>query len=209
MLSVPIRKDFIPQGRRNRPARMMIPDYITIHDTATPGVTVKRYLEYLKGSDAEARPVSWHFTVDDVEIGWHLPLSETAYHAGDGGGPGNTKSIGIEICEVPAREIAEANTLKLVAWLLVFLGLDESGVVPHKHWTATNCPRILWPRWDEFIAGVTLEKYVLGGSLGIGASWDPALEIELLRRKGLISGRHEPSDNVTWGEFATVLNRLI
>jgi N-acetylmuramoyl-L-alanine amidase len=207
MLSTPVHKDFIPQGRRNRPGRIMTPEYVTIHNTGDPGVTVKQYIQYLKGHDAESRPVSWHFTVDDVGLGWHLPLSETAYHAGDGAGPGNRKSIGIEICEVPNREAAELNAAKVVAWLLMFLGLDVIQVVPHKHWTATECPKILWPRWDEFIARVTLEKYALEGSLGV-APWDPSLEIESLRKNGLIDSSHSPEDKVTWGEFATVLNRL-
>lgn len=208
MLSVPVRKDFIPHGRRNRPSRIMAPEYITIHNTGDPGVTAKQYVEYLKGKDAVNRPVSWHFTVDDVEIGWHLPLSETAYHAGDGTGPGNTKSVGIEICEVPNQEAAELNAVKLVVWLLLFLGLGVSRVAPHKRWTATECPKILWPRWDGFIAKIALEKYAVEHTLGIDTHWNPSLEVDLLRRKGLIDSGHEPEDKVTWGEIATVINRL-
>jgi len=39
-------------------------------------------------------------------------------------------------------------------------------------------------------------------------AWDPQGEIERLRRDGLVANEYSPSDPVTWGQFATVLNRL-
>lgn len=39
-------------------------------------------------------------------------------------------------------------------------------------------------------------------------AWDPAEEIARLREAGLVKGHHAPDDKVTWGELATVLNRL-
>ena len=39
--------------------------------------------------------------------------------------------------------------------------------------------------------------------------WDPAAEIEALIQAGLINTRHDPNATVTWGELATVLNRLL
>ena len=38
--------------------------------------------------------------------------------------------------------------------------------------------------------------------------WDPAAEIAQLKADGLIDSDHKPQDLVTWGEMATVLNRL-
>lgn len=38
--------------------------------------------------------------------------------------------------------------------------------------------------------------------------WDPAGEIAKLKADGLIKNDHRPEDPVTWGEFATVINRL-
>ena len=38
--------------------------------------------------------------------------------------------------------------------------------------------------------------------------WDPAAEIAQLKAEGLIDSDHKPQDTVTWGEMATVLNRL-
>jgi len=39
--------------------------------------------------------------------------------------------------------------------------------------------------------------------------WSPAAEILRLQRRGIISGEHDPGAAVTWGEFATVLNRIL
>lgn len=39
--------------------------------------------------------------------------------------------------------------------------------------------------------------------------YDPMAEIEKLSRAGLINSPHLPSDLLTWGEFATVINRLL
>ena len=38
------------------------------------------------------------FQVDDDSIYQSLPTNEVGWHAGDGNGSGNMKSIGIEIC---------------------------------------------------------------------------------------------------------------
>ncbi|NPV29630.1 MAG: N-acetylmuramoyl-L-alanine amidase [Firmicutes bacterium] len=39
--------------------------------------------------------------------------------------------------------------------------------------------------------------------------WDPAAEIEKLHQSGLIVSPHKPDEPVNWGEFATVLNRIL
>jgi len=41
-----------------------------------------------------------------------------------------------------------------------------------------------------------------------GAPWDPSAEIAKLQTDGLIKNEHRPDDPVTWGEMATVINRL-
>jgi len=38
--------------------------------------------------------------------------------------------------------------------------------------------------------------------------WDPAIEIRKLIEKGLITNEHKPGDAVTWGQLATVINRM-
>jgi len=39
--------------------------------------------------------------------------------------------------------------------------------------------------------------------------WDPEKEIAKLRERGIITGEHKSRDPVTWGEFATVVNRIL
>lgn len=157
-----IIKDFIATGRRNRPGYRMVPEYITIHDTANsnPGANARAHAKYLHGDAAAGRPASWHFTVDDQVIIQHLPLDENGWHAGDGGdGPGNRTSIGIEICENidGDRTKAEKNAAWLVAYLLQELNLGVEKVVQHHHWTGKNCPHVLRSRpggWESFLAEI-------------------------------------------------------
>lgn len=40
------------------------------------------------------------------------------------------------------------------------------------------------------------------------SAWDPAGEIAKLKADGLIKSDHRPDDPVTWGELATVINRM-
>lgn len=40
-------------------------------------------------------------------------------------------------------------------------------------------------------------------------AWDPQAELDKLKKAGLIMSDHNPADFVTWGEFATVLNKIL
>jgi len=149
-----IIEKIIPKGRPNRPGYSMQPKYITIHDTANPskGADALAHARFLQTTVQKS---SWHYTVDDQRIVQHLPINESAWHAGDGAsGKGNRSSIGIEICENEGidRARAEKRAAELVAYLLQRLNLPLEAVVPHKHWSGKNCPHLLLPRWGEFIA---------------------------------------------------------
>lgn len=173
---VTIVEDFIPQGRRNRPAYKLNPAYITIHDTANPniGADARAHANYLKGSAAAAIPASWHYTVDDRRIIQHLPLTENGWHAGDGtNGPGNRKSIGIEICENKdgIRTEAEKNAAWLTARLLGDFVLELERVKQHNYWSGKNCPRVLRGRsggWDSFLQAVRLQLGPAAGTPILG-----------------------------------------
>lgn len=154
-----IIQDFIPAGRANRPGKQLIgPEYITIHDTgnANPGADALAHAKYVKGDSAASRPASWHFTVDETNVVQHLPLSEVAWHAGDGNGPGNVSSIGIEICENSDgdRAKAEEKAAEMVAFLLKTYKLPIEAVVQHNKWSGKNCPHIIRARtggWEGFL----------------------------------------------------------
>ncbi|QNP15547.1 N-acetylmuramoyl-L-alanine amidase [Bacillus pumilus] len=154
---VKIIKDFISKSNRNRPGNRMKPLYITVHNTANTanGANAASHAAFVKRSSTG---VSWHFTVDDSVIYQHLPLNENGWHAGDGRGTGNMKSIGIEICENSDCNFEKAveNAQWLIRQLMTEQGIPLANVVPHKRWSGKECPRKLLNRWDTFKAGIAI-----------------------------------------------------
>lgn len=158
---IAIQEHIISDGRKNRPGRDTNPDtYITIHETgnAAKGADAAAHADYLDSVAGEDDLVSWHYTVDDHAIVQHLPDYETAYHAGDGkDGPGNTTSIGVEICVNAGGDFAQAqaNAASLVRLLMEEHGILLDNVVQHNHWNGKNCPRSIRATtggWEEFLA---------------------------------------------------------
>lgn len=158
---ITIRESYISSGRKNRPAGKNTNRYITIHETGNmaAGADADAHASYLDSPSAENAYVSWHYTVDDTTIVQHLPDSETAYHAGDGAnGPGNTTSIGIEICVNAGIDFDAAvrNAQSLVRLLMKEHDIPISNVVQHNHWNGKDCPyniRHSNNGWDAFIDG--------------------------------------------------------
>lgn len=151
---VEIIQDFLPVGAKNRPGRPMVPKYITVHNTdnENKGADALGHAAFLKGGSAGS--TGWHFTVDDKRIVQHIPCNENAYHAADGAyGPGNSTSIGIEICMNSDGDYAKAegNAIDLIRYLMKEYNIPIENVVPHKHWYDKNCPSRILPRWDSFI----------------------------------------------------------
>jgi N-acetylmuramoyl-L-alanine amidase len=157
-----IVQDHIPLGRKNRPGRVNPMTYITVHNTgnASKGADAKNHAAYVKGDAAAAAPVSWHFSVDENGAVQHLPVNEDAYHAGDGAGDGNRKSIGIEICMNEDGNLLKAtdNAAELVAVLCLEHNIPVENVKRHYDWTHKNCPQMLQSGkpydWVTFIAKV-------------------------------------------------------
>lgn len=160
-----IKQDFIPVGRKNRPANPMKPEYVTIHLTGNKAATAtaNNHVSYLKSDSAANAPASWHFTVDDGStIYQHLPTSENGWHAGDGSnGPGNRKSIGIEVCEYDGinQNKSWANAAWLTAKQLMEHNLPLSAVVQHNKWSGKDCPKDLRAagKWQWFLDLVAAE----------------------------------------------------
>lgn len=153
-----ILEDFIPKERPNRSGIAMDPLYITVHDTgnASKGADAKMHAQYVKTTD---NMVSWHYTVDDEVIYQHLPVSEVGWHAGDGSGYGNYKSIGIEICmnSDGDRMKAEENAIELIVYLMKKYAIDLAHVVQHNNWSGKNCPQVIRGRvngWMDFLASI-------------------------------------------------------
>lgn len=153
---IKIIQHLIPISNKEAWGYSMSPLYITIHNTGNPNVSAKNNSIYV---DKENGYVSWHFTIGDKEIYQELPITISGWHAGDKKGTGNLKSIGIEIAEVDG---AEEMAIKFVAELLIFLNMSIDKVVPHKHWSGKNCPRLILPHWDIFIENIKKEmNYIM------------------------------------------------
>lgn len=148
-----IVKALIPTAHsKARPQIMMLPKYITIHNTGNAGASARANSDYIQGLDSYK---SWHFTIGPNEIFQHLPINEIGYHAGDGEtGIGNTQSIGIEIAEV---EGAEETAIKFIAELMKATNIPIDNIVPHKRWNNKNCPRLILPHWTDFVSDIQKE----------------------------------------------------
>lgn len=226
---VQVIQDFIPKGRRNRPGYRLNAEYITVHDTANSArsANAASHANYLKTDSAGNIPSSWHFTVDDTYIYQHLPTDENGWHAGDGSnGPGNRKSIGVEICENVGgnRKDAEANAAKLIAQLMVDEGIPLNKVVQHNHWSGKNCPRTFRSEgtWDRFISliqkefdeltHVTKERPSGRSFKDVPENHWAAESIEKAFEKGVIKGFPDGSfglgQAVTREELCVILDRL-
>ena len=169
---IAIQTYLIDQEADNRPGGSNPCKYITIHETgnAAKGADAAAHAAYLDSDAGERDMVSWHYTVDDHAIVQHLPDYETAYHAGDGkDGPGNTTSIGIEICVNAGGdfEAAKANAAALVRLLMEEHGIPLDNVVQHNRWNGKDCPKTIRATagaWEAFLAlcrGETANVYKL------------------------------------------------
>ncbi len=170
-----IIQDFIQPGRRNRPMtnpasslykKIMIPKWITIHNAYSPGWDAKRLHEYVKSTACANRPASWHFSIDEKTVYQALPLTESGWHAADNLGPGNTQSIGIEICDyamlrTPRNEQlfweGVDHTAKLCAHLIKTvpsLHKFPECLKQHYDWSGKNCPSFIRGKaggWVDFV----------------------------------------------------------
>ncbi|MCY9737951.1 N-acetylmuramoyl-L-alanine amidase [Paenibacillus alvei] len=153
-MTTEIKQRLLPDGRANKPGKGMDPQWLTIHNTdnTDAGATAEAHSRFiLNGSGGSKK--SWHYTVDDKDIYQHLRDNEQGWHAGDGSGPGNATSIGIEVCMY--KGIDEQAAWRNAAWLIAKLAMKYNiplqRIVPHKHWTGKNCPSRILPHWSKFL----------------------------------------------------------
>ncbi|MCM3338236.1 N-acetylmuramoyl-L-alanine amidase [Paenibacillus sp. MER TA 81-3] len=154
-MSIEVKQRLLPDGKPNKPSRPMKPMYITVHNTdnTDPGATAEAHARYiLNGSGGVQK--SWHYTVDDCSVYQHLRDDEQGWHAGDGAGPGNALSIGVEVCMYAGMDEPKAwsNAAQLLAMLSLKHGIPLERIVPHRHWSGKACPSRLLPQWQQFMA---------------------------------------------------------
>ncbi|VDG98921.1 N-acetylmuramoyl-L-alanine amidase CwlA precursor [Lysinibacillus sphaericus] len=132
---------FIPESKYPLKAPYaMTPEYVTIHNTANDASALNEISYMTTNSNA----TSYHVAIDDVHAVQGIPFRRNAYHAGDGQGPGNRKSIGIEICYSksggPRYYAAEANAVEYVAGVLKQYGWGIDRIKWHRDWSGKHCP---------------------------------------------------------------------
>lgn len=144
----------------------MIPDTITVHNTWNDA-TAQNEINYMSSN---YNYVSYHYAIDDVAVVQGIPENRNAFHAGDGSGKGNRKSIGVEICYSKnggSRYIkAEQNAVLFVAAKLKQYGWGTERLRKHQDWSGKYCPhRVLAEgRWASFVRRVQAELNRLNGS---------------------------------------------
>ncbi|WP_212924110.1 LysM peptidoglycan-binding domain-containing protein, partial [Bacillus licheniformis] len=98
-----------------------------------------------------------------------IPTNRNAWHCGDGNGPGNRSSIGVEVCYSKSGgakyKAAEKLAIKFIAQLLKERGWGVDRVKKHQDWSGKYCPhRVLDEgRWDAVKAAIAAELKALGG----------------------------------------------
>lgn len=148
-----------PNTKRLRP---MIPlrrySGVAMHDTANRNANADalmhaRYVQNLENGGA-GHQASYHFVVDDKQIIQLIPITEKAWHAGDGSdGRGNSEFLAIEMCEHANgdRRKTERHAQVLASALLATLGGE---LAKHQDFSGKWCPNVILSRkgWPEFKA---------------------------------------------------------
>lgn len=156
-------------------------DWISVASGTTPAE------QYTRATvNGNMKDVRVHYYVDNVCAWQNLPLSLSGWHAADGGGNGNRRTIAIECIMSSAYNStdkkSEDNCARLAAALLKKYGLDINHLYTHTHWlnvrdgksgtvdylnTTRNpykmCPAYILPHWAAFKAKV--QSYLNSGSI--------------------------------------------
>lgn len=154
---------------------------VTIHNTewinAVANTTPAE--QYTRATvNGNMKDVRVHYYVDDTCAWQNLPLTLTGWHAADGSGNGNMRTIAIE-CIMSGNGNAtdkksEDNAARIAAELLKTYGLTIDNLYTHTHWLNVRdgykgttdylntlkrqnvkyCPAFILPHWAEFKAKV-------------------------------------------------------
>ena len=160
-------------------------DWITVANGTTPAE------QYTRATiNNNMKDVRVHYYVDNICAWQNLPHSLSGWHAADGSGNGNRRTIAIECIMSSAYNStdkkSEDNCARLAAALLNQYGLDINHLYTHTHWlnvrdgrngtidqlnTMYNrykmCPAYILPHWAEFKKKV--QSYLNAGTSTISA----------------------------------------
>ena len=171
-------------------------DWISVASGTTPAE------QYTRATvNGNMKDVRVHYYVDNTCAWQNLPHSLSGWHAADGSGNGNRRTIAIECIMSSAYNVtdkkSEDNCARLAAALLKKYNLDINHLFTHTHWlnvrdgksgtvdylnTARNpykmCPAYILPHWVAFKAKV--QSYLNSGSTP--ATPTPAKQLYRIRK---------------------------
>lgn len=125
-------------------------DWISVAAETTPAEQYTRATANGNMSD-----VIVHYYVDDTCAWQNLPHGIHGWHAADGSGDGNWRTIAIEcIMDGSGSERSkksEDNAARLAAAILNELGFGIERLYTHQHWYGKKyCPAYILPHWEDF-----------------------------------------------------------
>lgn len=147
---------------------------VTIHNTDDLPKVEDDAEQYTRATyNGNMKDVRVHYYVDDLGAWQNLPLDLAGWHAADGQGNGNRKTIAIECImhdkDKKHDEKAEDNCARLAAYLLHKYGLTINNLYTHTYWlnvkagkkgtvdelnvmknSYKNCPAYIIPHWQTF-----------------------------------------------------------
>ena len=161
---------------------------VTVHNTAwiTTAAGTTPAEQYTRATvNGNMNDVRVHYYVDNTCAWQNLPHSLSGWHAADGSGNGNRRTIAIECIMSSAYNVtdkkSEDNCARLAAALLKKYNLDINHLFTHTHWlnvrdgksgtvdylnTARNpykmCPLYILPHWSAFKSKV--QSYMKSGT---------------------------------------------
>lgn len=158
-----IQKRLIPKSKwKIKAPYIMKASSVTAHNTYNDALATSE-VAYMTSNNNKT---SFHFAVDHERVIQGIETNRNAWHAGDGNGNGNRRSIGVEICFSKSggnRFVqAEKNGAKLCAYLLKVNGLTIKDLKKHQDWSGKYCPhRTLDMGWNRFVNMVRKELGVV------------------------------------------------
>jgi N-acetylmuramoyl-L-alanine amidase CwlA len=129
-----------------RPGLKLVPEFLTIHETDNTASGANAEAHARLQENGNSRQASWHLQVDDLKCIQSIPFNEIAWAAGDGAnGPGNRKSIHLEICVNSDGNYKKAvqNAAIVAAQVMKQFNIPIANLVQHNHWSGKNCPSIM------------------------------------------------------------------
>lgn len=116
----------------------MNPEGISIHNTANDASAMSE-ISYMINNNNK---ISFHEAIDDYRVVQGIEHNRNAWHAGDGHGFGNMKTIGIEICYSKSGgdrfTKAEQNAAERIAYLMKQYGWNLDKITDTRHTIGTH-----------------------------------------------------------------------